>query len=631
MRRLTLRFILAVLALLTLSRLGLSWWMWDRVQAAGGLWPVLLGGLRIDVCLLSMVIALPAVFSPWLGHRPWAARVTAWWFRVWWMLYVLLEVSTPQFIAEYDTRPNRLYFIYLLNPKEVGSMLWQGYKGVLFTALVVLLVAAWLAVKLFPVRVRDPFLAWWKRPLASLAILALVVLGARGTLEHRPINPAKVAFSSDAMVNSLALNSLYSVFDAAYRMRDERSSAAMYPKMPVDEMNAIVRDKAGLTGAPLDPRYPSLHEQKATVRRDKPLNLVIILQESLGAQYVGSLGGKDLTPNIDRLGKEGWMFHRAYATGTRSVRGIEAVTAGFLPSVADAVVKLPRSQTGFFTLAQVLGKHGYRSRFVYGGESHFDNMRAFFLGNGFDEIVDRPKFENPVFEGSWGASDEDMFTQVDRLLRADGDKPVFTLAFSVSNHSPWEYPAGRIQPVGDPASVDNTVRYADWALGQFFDKARKAPYWDNTVFLVIADHDSRVYGSIPVPVRHFQIPALILGAGIAPRQDERIVSQIDMAPTLLSLIGLDNINPMLGADLTQRDPNRALMQYADNFGYLQGDKLLVLEPSKAPREFRYRAAPVGQDETYDPVEPADDALTKEALAHALWASWVYREEKYRLP
>jgi len=593
MRRLTLRFIIAILVLLTLSRLGLAFWMWDRVEAAGGLGPLLFGGLRIDVCLLSMVIALPAVFSPWVGHRPLAARITAWWFRVWWMLYVLLEVSTPQFIAEYDTRPNRLYFIYLLNPKEVGSMLWQGYKGVLLAAFVVLVLAAWLAVKLFPTRTRDPSMGWWKRPVASFVILALVFLGARGTLEHRPINPAKVAFSSDAMVNALALNSLYSVFDAAYRMRDERSSAAMYPKMAVDEMNAIVREKAGMTGALIDPTLPSLHEQKATVRRDKPLNVVIILQESLGAQYVGSLG--------------------------------------FLPSVADAVVKLPRSQTGFFTLAQLLGKHGYHSRFVYGGESHFDNMRAFFLGNGFDEIVDRPKFVDPVFEGSWGASDEDMFNQVDRLLRADGDKPVFTLAFSVTNHSPWEYPPGRIQPVGDPATVDNTVRYADWALGQFFDKARKAPYWDNTVFLVIADHDSRVYGSIPVPVRHFQIPALILGAGIAPRHDDRLVSQIDMAPTLLSLIGLDNVNPMLGADLTQRDPNRAMMQYADNFGYLKGDQLLVLEPSKAPRQFRYEAAPVGQDETYAPVEPADPALTQEALAHALWASWAYREEKYRLP
>ena len=151
------------------------------------------------------------------------------------------------------------------------------------------------------------------------------------------------------------------------------------------------------------------------------------------------------------------------------------------------------------------------------------------------------------------------------------------------------------------------------------------------MFLVIADHDSRVYGSIPVPVRHFQIPALILGSGIAPRQDDRLVSQIDMAPTMLSLMGLDNVNPMLGVDLTQRDPNRAMMQYADNFGYLRGDQLLVLEPSKPPRQFRYEAAPVGRDEVYAPVEPLDPQLSEEALAHALWASWAYREERYRLP
>lgn len=628
MRHLTLRFIVAVLALLTLSRLALSFWLWDRVQAAGGLWPVLFGGLRIDLCLLAMVSALPAVLSPWFGHRAWGARITAWWFRIWWMLYALLEVSTPQFIAEYDTRPNRLYFIYLLNPREVGSMLWHGYKGVLLGAFVALVLAAWVSVKLFPVGLRDASMRWWKRPIACFLILAVSVLAARGTLEHRPINPSKVAFSSDSLVNSLALNSLYSVFDAAYRMKDERSSAAVYPNMPTSEMNEIVRATAGFSGAALDEKYPSLHKQQATVRRDRPLNLVIILQESLGAQYVGSLGGRDLTPNLDRLGREGWMFKRAYATGTRSVRGIEAVSAGFLPTVAESTVKLPRSQKDFFTLAQLLGRHGYHSRFVYGGESHFDNMRGFFLGNGFNEIVDRNSFVDPVFEGSWGASDEDMFTQVDRLLRADGDKPVFTFAFSVSNHSPWEYPAGRIDPVGDPATVENTVRYADWALGQFFDKARKAPYWENTVFLVIADHDSRVGGANLVPVRHFHIPALILGAGVTPREDLRLVSQVDMAPTLLSLMGLDNVNPMLGADLTQRDPNRAIMQYGDNFGYLKGDALTVLEPFKTPRAYRYGAAPVGQVEQFDPID-MDPALMREALAHALWPSWAYREERYR--
>ncbi|KCV60773.1 arylsulfatase [Bordetella bronchiseptica 99-R-0433] len=630
MRRLTIRFAIAILVLLTLSRLGLSAWQWDRVQAAGGLGPIMLGGLRMDLRLLALVLALPAVLAPWFGHRAWAATVTAWWYRVWWMLFVLLEVSTPQFIAEYDTRPNRLYFEYLVHPREVASMLWEGYKGVLLAAFVVLVLAAWLAVRLFPTGRQDGFMKWWKRPFVTLAVLAVVVLAARGTLQHRPINAAMVAFSSDAMVNTLPLNSLGNVLDAAYRLQDERSSAALYPPMKTEEMNRIVRAVAGLEDPPLDARYPSLHKQIATVRRDKPLNLVIILQESLGAQYVGSLGGRDLTPQLDRLAKDGWMFNRAYATGTRSVRGLEAVTAGFLPTVAEAVLKLPRSQTGFFTLADLLGRHGFHSRFIYGGEAHFDNMRGFFLGNGFNEVIDRQSFVDPVFVGSWGASDEDMFNQLDRLLRADDGKSTFTLAFSVSNHSPWEYPEGRIEPVGDPASVDNTVRYADWAMGQFFDKARKAPYWDNTVFLVIADHDSRVYGANLVPVRHFQIPALILGGTVAPRSDDRIVSQIDMGPTLLSLIGLDNVNPMLGADLTQRDPNRAIMQYGDNFGYLKGDSLLVIEPGKDPREYRYTAAASMRDEKYIPID-IDPALRDEALAFALWPSWAYREERYKLP
>ncbi|SAI27189.1 sulfatase [Bordetella ansorpii] len=631
MRRLSLRFILAILVLLTLSRLALAFWLWDRVEAAGGLVPLMLGGLRIDICLTAMAVGLPAVLSPWFGHRPLGARLAAWWFRVWWMLFVLLEVSTPQFISEYDTRPNRLYFEYLVHPREVGAMLWEGYKGVLLAAAIVLALAAWLSIRLFPTGVKDPFMKWWKRPLATLAIVALVVLGARGTLQHRPINPSTVAYSSDAMVNTLALNSLYSVFDAAYRMRDERSSAAVYPRMDDDEVNRIVRATAGFADPALDPRYPSLHHQQATVRRDKPLNVVVILQESLGAQYVGSLGGSGLTPNIDRLAKDGWMFNRAYATGTRSVRGLEAVTAGFLPTVAEAVLKLPRSQSGFFTMAELLGRHGYHSRFIYGGEAHFDNMRGFFLGNGFNEVVDRKSFTDPVFVGSWGASDEDMFNELDKRLRTDGDKPTYTLAFSVSNHSPWEYPAGRITPVGEPASVDNTVRYADWAIGQFFDKARKAPYWDNTVFLLIADHDARTWGASLVPVRHFQIPALILGGGVAPRSDDRIVSQIDMPPTLLSLMGLDNTNPMLGADLTQRDPNRAIMQFGDNYGYLKGDRLVVIEPRKPPHQYRYTRRPYNQEDGLDDAPTVDPALGDEALAHALWPSWAYREERYKLP
>jgi len=626
MRRLVLRFAVAGLVLLALFRIGLVAWQWARVEDVAGLWPVLIGGLRIDLAMLGMMLAVPAVLSPWLGHRPAAVAATAWWLRLCWLLLALLEVSTPQFISEYDTRPNRLYFEYLVHPREVGAMLWHGYKLEVACALLALAALAWLGLRLFPARGRpDAPMRWLWRPLAALALLAVSVMAIRGTLQHRPINPSTVAFGNDAMVNALALNSLYSVTHAAYRMKDERAADKLYGTMDSAESSAIVRAAAGMQGPPMDPRIPTLHHQAPSVRRDRPLNLVIIAEESLGAQFVGSLGGRDLTPELDALGGQGWLFTRAYATGTRSVRGLEALTTGFLPTPAEAVLKLPRAQSGFFTIAELLGRQGYHSRFVYGGEAHFDNMRGFFLANGFREVVDGPRFVDTAFTGSWGASDEDMFRQLDRLLMADGDKPTFTLAFSVSNHTPWEYPAGRIEPVGEPASGDNAVRYADWALGQFFKQARNRPYWRNTVFLVVADHDARVSGASLVPVRHFHIPALILGADVQPRRDDRLVSQADLAPTLLSLMGVDTVHPMPGQDLTRRSPGRAIMQYGDNYGYLKGERLLVLEPGRPPMQFRY-AAPDG----YEP-EPADEALAREALAHVLWPSWAYAEGRYRLP
>ncbi|MEO7065298.1 MAG: LTA synthase family protein [Rhodanobacter sp.] len=627
MRKLTWRFLLLVLVFLTLSRIGLSVWLWSRVQPAGGLWPILLGGWRIDLSLLAMMCAWPLLLSPWLGHWRWPTIITAWWYRIWWLLFALLEVSTPQFILEYDTRPNRLYVEYLNSPHEVSSMLWHGYKGVLLFTVVAMALLGWFGFRVLRTRLVDKRMAGWWRPVFTVVAFALLFLTARGTLDHRPLNASMVAFSDDSMVNSLPLNSLYNVINAIRGMSNERSAADVYAHMPEPEMQQIVRHAAGLDGAMLDPKFPSMHHQQASTTPAKPLNLVIIMEESLGAQYIGTLGGQKLSPQFDALAKQGWLLARTYATGTRSVRGLEAVTTGFLPTPAEAVLKQPRAQHGFFTIAGLLGEFGYHTRFIYGGEAHFDNMKSFFLGNGFDEVIDQPKFEiKPTFVGSWGASDEDMFNELHHRLMQDGDKPNFTLAFSVSNHTPWEYPAGRIQATQPLASVENTVRYADWSIGQFFAKAKQSPYWNHTVFLVVADHDSRVFGASLVPVTHFHIPALILGAGVPVKRDESIVSQIDLAPTLLSLIGISSVNPMLGADLTRRTPDRAIMQYGDNYGYLKGDQLLVLQPHQPAQQFQYQFD--GDKLTKETVDPK---LRDLALAHALWPSWAYFNQRYVLP
>lgn len=624
MRENTLTFILASFCLLTLSRLLLCLWQRERVRDAGGLWPIIKGGLRVDAVQIAMLAGLPVLLGPWLGHYAAASAVTVAWLLLAWFLLVLLEASTPQFIQEYDTRPNRLYVEYLKHPKEVFGMLWKGYKLVIFGAVVFIALMMWTGHALFGHVKIDAPLPLWRQLLYTVVAAPVIFLAIRGTLGHRPLNPSTVAYCGDGMLNSLPLNSLYSVLYAIYSMKNERSAADVYGKLPDEEVSRVVNDCAGIE--PISVEIPSLHRKEPACRRPRPLNVVMIVEESLGAQYVASLGGRGLTPCIDALMAESWNFTRAYATGTRSVRGLEALVSGFPPTISDAALRLSGAQRNFFTLAHALRLHGYRSRFIYGGEAHFDNMKSFFLGNGFDELHDIHTFENAAFVGTWGASDEDMFNKLHALLSAPPDHPTFTLAFSVSNHSPWEYPAGRIQVDGDPATVENTVRYADWALGDFFERAKASDYWKDTVFLVAADHDSRVFGANLVPLRHFHIPAFILGADIPARQDPRIISQIDLPPTLLSLIGIQGEHPMIGHDLTHdARGGRAMMQYGENYGYLREDALVVLEPHRPASQYAY-AAP----DTYAPAS-LDERLFREALSHVLWPTWAYRNHFYTLP
>lgn len=628
-------FSLIALISLTVSRLGLGLWQLERVDAVSGWQEMLLQGIRVDVATLCWVWGVPAVLTQLLAgpHAPgrlWMQLIRIWLtLGLWLMLF--LEISTPAFVTEYGVRPNRLYVEYLIYPKEVLSMLWAGRKGELLLAVIfsgaVLGGGWWLSGRL----VRDlSFPRWYWRPAFALLILAVGFLGARSSLGHRALNPAMVAFADDPLVNALTVNSAYSLFFAIKQMGAEEDASQFYGKMADHQVLDIVRQESGrplgdFTSADL----PSQTFNTASYQ-GKPKNLVILLQESLGAQFVGSLGGLPLTPNIDALSKEGWAFEQLYATGTRSVRGIEAVLTGFTPTPAQAVVKLGKSQTNFFTIADLLKQRGYDTSFIYGGESHFDNMRSFFLGNGFTTIVEQKDFKNPVFEGSWGASDEDLMTKANETFAAlhKEGKPFFSLVFSSSNHDPFEFPDNRIALYEQPKQTrNNAAKYADYAVGEFFKKARASDYWKDTLFLVIADHDSRVGGASLVPIPRFHIPGVILGDGIAPRKDPRIVSQIDMAPTLLSLMGISADYPMLGKDLTRMPadwPGRAIMQYDKNFALMRGKDVVILQPERAPEGFIYEDA----TETLTPAQQPD-TMKDAALGLVLWGSLAYQQGLYR--
>lgn len=619
------------LLVLTLSRLGLSLWQAERVSAVNGWFSLFLQGLRIDIVSLCYLLGVPALFSVLIGNQSWWLKLLRVWLTATSVFIVFMELATPAFIETYDFRPNRLFIEYLLYPKEVFTMLAKGHLGAVVSSLLITLITAWLFWKIAGKAVQQlGSFSWKNRPLIALLVIAVAFVGARSSFAHRGINPAMVAFSSDPLVNSLVLNSGYSVIYAAQQLKDEEKSSEQYGKMSEEEMLEIVKNSRNRpAGDYINPAIPTLTHNEATYK-GKPKNIVIILEESFGAQFIGTLGGKPLSPEFDKLAEEGWLFENLYATGTRSVRGIEAVTAGFTPTPARATVKLTKSQNGFFTIADLLGRQGYHTSFIYGGEKHFDNMASYFYGNGFQQIIDEKEYQNPKFVSTWGMSDEDLFDKAHSTFNelAKTGNPFFSLVFTSSNHDPFEFPDGKIELFdAEKQTRNNAAKYADYALGYFFKQAKQSDYWKDTIFLVIADHDSRVAGDDLVPIRHFHIPALILGEGIESKRDARLVSQIDMPTTLLSLAGVSGDYPMIGFDLTKDvNPNRAFMQYDQVQAMMKGQDVIILKPNTPIQGYSYDKS----NETLQPKEQPE-AMKKEALAHALLGSYLYKNQLYKLP
>ena len=458
-----------------------------------------------------------------------------------------------------------------------------------------------------------------------LFFIALIM--ARSTLAQRPVNPSTVAISGDAMVNTLPYSSAYSVLYAWSEMLNEKKATVQYGQMPEQEVMARVKgmmesDHGNFIGGDTS----TWHHHAPTFKRKRPLNFVIILEESLGAEFVHALGGPPITPELDQLTQEGLWFNNLYATGTRSVRGIEAVVTGFTPTPLRSVVKLSKSQTDFFTVADLLKSRGYKTSFLYGGEAHFDNMKRFFANNGFEHIIDEKDFENPAFYGTWGVSDEDLFNRADQYFSSFGsDQPFFSLVFNSSNHSPFDFPDGRIKLYEEPKkTVHNAVKYADYALGEFFRKAKQSNYWDNTLFLVVADHNSRVYGPELVPIERFHIPALMLGGAVKPQVFDQMASQIDLLPTALSIMGIDTDYPVIGYDLTRESPHRAIMQFASTQAYMKDDgRVVVMQKNQAPQQDLY------QNHHLAKAVQHDAELVKDALALSIWSLHTYLDKRYQ--
>ncbi len=322
-----------------------------------------------------------------------------------------------------------------------------------------------------------------------------------------------------------------------------------------------------------------------------------------------------------------FFFERLYSNGTRSIRGIAGTVSGFLPTTGKGVVKRNLSQRNFFTVADLLKPYGYRTSFFYGGESRFDEMKSWFSGNGFDQIFDEPTFGKDVFHGTWGVDDVAVLEKANTYYRElfNKNERFVSVVFSTTNHSPFDFPAGRIDLIkGVPEkSVKNAIKYADYAIGNFINLAKQSDYYDDTVIMIIADHNVRVYGDDIIPVDMFHIPGLILGGGVEPADIDKLSSQPDALAAAVDLLGLDVEYPILGNSVFDTDKAEvSLMQYHDIYGLRYKNEVAVIQPGKPPVTYN-----VTEDDHLI-LAGHDSDLEKDALAFIIALDKLYRKQLY---
>jgi phosphoglycerol transferase MdoB-like AlkP superfamily enzyme len=521
------------------------------------------------------------------------------------LIYLMIFTGVAEWIFwdEFSTRFNFIAVDYLVYTQEVIGNIWESYP-VAWLMSAITVVSALLALRMTRhvphLQVRGP-----RRVRRAAAFAVAVVLAA---ISFGTVRGSFADFGDNRYWQEIARNGYFELF-SAFRNND-LSYEKFYAKE--DKALALSLAKNGIGGGKEIFSDDGLTHEVRAAGAEKHYNIMLITVESLSGNYFTAFGNKErLTPHLDQIADQSLFFTNLYATGTRTVYGLSAVNLSIPPIPGNSIVRRNGNE-GLFSLGAVLNRKGYLSKFIYGGYGYFDNMNYFFENNGY-QIVDRNNLtkEETTFANVWGVCDEDLFA---RALK-EGDnayasgKPFFNMLMTTSNHRPYTYPDGRIDIPSGAGRRPGGVKYTDYAIGKFIADARKKPWFDNTIFVIVADHTASSAGKTSLDPQKYHIPLIIYAPKIiAPKKVDKLASQIDLAPTLLGLMKMNYKSRFYGADLMKTSPERAYISTYQKLGYLTKDELVILEPVNKITRFKRTPDGLVKEET------GDDDLVKNTIA-----------------
>ncbi len=558
-----------------------SLWLLIKIYSVGFLYDVVTM-LYFAIPLVLFLIFVPDKVFRHRFHKPLIYLL----FFVATCIMVFDGVAEYFFFYEFGTRFNFIAIDYLVYTRELVKNMKESYPLLpLFSGMALLSLFILLYVrKWFTLSTMTGSLLRQRLKFGAVFLLlpVLPLLSLDSSLTH---------ISSNNYANELSANGIYNLF-AAFKNNqiDYRTFYASLDDPTIfNNLKTLLREKNNSFSSEdlFDLTREIRHSQK-----EKRLNIVVVVVESLSSEYLGVFGNRrGLTPNLDRMAEESLFFTNLHATGTRTDRGLEAITLSVPPTPGRSIVKRPDNED-MFSWGRIMKERGYDVKFIYAGYGYFDNMNYFFSHNGF-ETVDRKNFSKDeiTFENAWGVCDEDLYHKCIREFDKSFEKntPFFALILTTSNHRPFTYPGGRID-IPSHSGRNGAVKYTDYAIGKFLRDAKAKPWFEDTLFVIVADHCAGSAGKTALPVKQYEIPLFIYSpAHVIPQTIDKLASQIDIAPTTLGLLNFNYRSKFFGKDILIMEPEqeRAFIGTYEKLGYMKKDRLVVLDVKKEATLYQF--------------------------------------------
>jgi phosphoglycerol transferase MdoB-like AlkP superfamily enzyme len=495
---------------------------------------------RLDISTLGYFTVIPvlilSVTSFWKGKT--AGFLLNLYTIIAILFFLCVSITDLVIFRAWSVHFDYLPLQYLVSPKEVTANL-SWYYFIILLALVS--VFFYLIHSFYRKRIAPPLMkasnGGWKSAVLFLVFLVLLFPPIRGGLRTTPINISSAYFHKNTFANQAGINPMWYFGHSIIAGKESRNPYTFYKNKGYEKD----LEKMFISGEPVK-----------ILNRERPV-IILVIMETFTAKLVEPLGGPpDVTPNFNRLSREGLFFTHVFANGTRTDRGMLAIISGFPTVEPLSVLKYPEKTNKMAFLSRDLIRNGYNASFYYGGDVDFSNMKSYLMNGGFHHIISERDFSSyHGYRSNWGVPDDVVY---DRLLKdvvSRNDTGLYTL-LTLSNHEPFNLPGVPHFPeMGFANKFYSSAYFADSCLGDFIKKLKNSNRWDDCLVVLVADHGSPFpdFSQYQEPAK-YKIPMLWLGGAL--KKDSLVskyCSQSDIAVTLLRQLGIENNNYVLGKDI----------------------------------------------------------------------------------